>query len=242
MARTLSSQAVFHQLTGVFRLDDSATTSLVAGTPPIKGAKAFDVTTSEGSNFTAGDRIRIGSNGGTAEIVEVDSIATDTLNLLLPLSRALTVGEVVTKLTAEDLGATDENGVNLEISMGEVAIIAGTQKQTYLFINQNIEEQMSFALRDFDGENIAASLGMDDTDTDLVDANGVTIPMDDVASVTYQPWCFEGLLEGGKSVTAFVFSAKVASLNQTMQFVEGQATIIPFTLRSNGNRSFLIVT
>jgi hypothetical protein len=238
MARTLSSQAVFHQLTGVYRLDDSGTTGAVE-TGVAKGQLTFDLGTGEGASFAAGDRIRIGSNGSTAEVNEIASLATDAVTLKLPLSRAIVAAEVVTKLTAVDLGATDENGVNLETTQGETPIVAGTQKKTYLYINQNIEESLSFALRDFDKENLAASMGMDDTDTDIVGTNGVVLVLDDAVALSYQPWCFEGLLEGGTAVTAFVMSAKVASVNQTMQFVEGQATIIPFTLKSNGNRSFL---
>ena len=242
MARALSSQKVFHQLTGVFRMDDSATTSLVATTTPAKGSKDIDVTTAEGSSFTVGDRIRIGSNGNNAEICEIASIATDKLTVVLPLSRALVITEVITVLTAVNFGATDENGVNLETTQGETPIVAGTQKITYLFINQNLEEQLSFALRDFDAENLAASLGMSDSSSGIVDASGVTLPLDvDTVTQSYVPWIFEGLLEDSTAVTAFVFAAKVASANQTMQFVEGQATIIPFTLRSIGNRAFIIV-
>ncbi len=241
MARALSSQKVFHQLTGVFRLDDSGVNSLTVSPVQAKGTKTIDVTPAEGSMFTAGDEIRIGPNGNTAEVNVVESISTDELTLRLPLTRQVEIGEVITVLSAVDLGATDENGVNIETTMGETPIIAGTQKKTYLFINQNLEEQLTWALRDFDPENIAASLGLDELSSGIVDVNGVSLPLDDVITQTNQPWKFEGLLEDATAVTAFVFSAKVASANQSLQFAEGQATIISFTLRSNGNRSFLLI-
>ena len=238
MARTLSSQAVYHSLTGVFRLDDTATTGAVDAIAA-KGADAFDVGTGEGASFAADDWIRVGANGSNAEVHQIDSVSTDTINLKYPLGRALAATEVVTLLSKEDLGATDENGVNQETTQGQTAIVAGTQKKTYLYINQNLEEVFTWALRDFDMENILASLGFDDADADLLGTSGIVLPLDDVVSVSYQPWVFEGVLEGGTLVYGVLMSAKVASANQTMQFVEGQATIIPFTLSSNGNRAFV---
>ncbi len=238
MTRALSSQKVFHQLTGVFRGDDSATTTTTAGTAT-KGTETSLAFTSAAS-FAVGDKFRVGANGNTAEVNEIDSISTNDVTPKLPWSRNIASGEDITKLDAEDLGATDENGVNLETSMGETPVVAGTQKQTYLYINQNVEEQMTFALRDFDAENLAASLGLDETDTGIVGTNGVVILPNEFATVSYCPWWFEGLLEDATAVTGFIYSAKVSSANQTLQFVEGQPTIIPFTMRSNGNRSFLL--
>lgn len=240
MARTLSSQAVYHSLTGIFRLDDTVTTGAVDANVA-KGLSTFDVGAGEGVDFPVDSIIRIGSNGSTAVIAVVKSVATDSLTLYFPLNRAIVATEVVTLLSKEDLGATDENGVNQETTQGQTSVIAGTQKKTYLFINQNLEEIFTWALRDFDQENILASLGFDDTDAELVGTDGIVLPLDDVISVSYQPWCFEGILEGGVLVTGFLFSAKVASANQTMQFVEGAATIIPFTVSSNGDRAFQFV-
>lgn len=237
MARTLSSQKVFHSLTGIYRLDDSVTTTTTAGTAAKGAITALDFT--DAASFLADDKIRVGANGNTAEILEIASISTNAVTMKLPYSRAIASGETITKLTAEDLGATDENGVNIETSQGEVAIIAGTMAGTYLHINQNVEEQFTFALRDFEKENIIASLGMDETDVGYVSTLGAVIPIGDVASQTYQPWYFTGVLEDGTVVDATIYSAKVAAANQTLQLVEGQAAILPFALRSNGNRSFL---
>jgi hypothetical protein len=238
MARALSSQKVFHQLTGVFRLDDTATTTTTAATATKGQVSSLAVTSA--ASLAPGDIIRIGSNGNTAEICAIDSINSNDVTMKLPFSRAIASGETVTLLTQTDLGATDENGVNLETTQGQTTVVAGTQKKAYLYLSQQIEEQLTFALRDFDPENLAASLGIDDTDAGIVDADGVTLPLDDAGTVTYQPWLFEGLLEDGTAVQALVFSAKVASINQTLQFVEGSATIIPFTLSSNGNRAFVL--
>lgn len=238
MARALSSQKVFHQLTGIFRLEDDTENSTVS-VGAAKGSLTAITIVAAGA-FAAGDKFRVGAFGNTVEINEIDSITTNDITPKLPWSRAIVAAEVVYELKQVDLGATDENGVNLETTMGETPIVAGTQKQTYLYINQNVEETLTFALRDFDMENVIASLGMDDSAAGYVSAKGGVVVLDDVVTVSYQAWCFEGLLEDATAVTAFIFSAKVASANQTLQFAEGAATIIPFTLRSNGNRSFLL--
>ena len=240
MARALSSQKVFHQMTGIFRLDDHADTSLLTDAPA-KGTKVLNVTATEGTKFTAGDPIRVGVNGSLAEVNQVASVATDAVTMQLPFHRALAIGEAITQLTPLDLGATDENGVNLETTQAENAIIAGTQRATYLFIPQNVEEALNFALRDFEKENLLTSLGLDETDTSIFDANGAVIIPNDFAGLTHKPWKFEGLLEDATAITAYIYAAKVGSANQTLQFVHGQAAIIPFSLRSIGARSFLFI-
>ena len=240
MARALSSQKVFHQLTGVYFMSDHADTSLLTDAPAI-GGKVLNVTTAEGTKFSVGDICRIGSNGNLAEVNMIESIATDELTFRLPFHRALTIGEAITQLTPNDLGATDENGVNLETTQGENAIIAGTQKSTYLFIPQNVEEALTFALRDFEKENLAQSLGLDESAAGIVDSNGVVLNPNNFGALSHKPWKMEGLLEDGTAVTAIIYAAKVGSANQTLQFVHGQAAIIPFALRSIGARSFLFI-
>ncbi len=240
MARALSSQKVFHQMTGIFLFNDSATTSLLTDAPAI-GTKVLNVTATEGSMFTVGGVCRVGPNGNLAEVNQIETIATDALTFRLPFHRALAIGEVITVLTAVDLGATDDNGVNLETTQAETAIIAGTQRSTYLFIPQNVEEALTWSLRDFEKENLATSLGLDEASTAVVDTNGVVLNPNNFASLTNKPWKMEGLLEDGTAVTSFIYSAKIAAGNQTLQFVHGQATVIPFALRSNGARSFMFI-
>ena len=240
MARALSSQKVFHQMTGIFFFNDATGISALTDAPA-KGTKVLNVTATEGSMFTVGDVCRIGSNGDTAEVNQISAIATDALTFELPFHRALAIAEVITELVAVDLGATDENGVNLETTQAENAIVAGDRRATYLFVPQNVEEALTFALRDLEKENLLTSLGLDEADTTIFDANGVVLIPNDFAGLSHKPWKMEGLLEDATAVTAFLYAAKVGSANQTLQFVHGQATIIPFSLRSIGARSFLFV-
>lgn len=237
MARRLSALDVYHKMTGIFFLKDTATTTTTNGTAT-KGTKVIDFTSA--ASFTVGDEIRIGDNGNNAEVCVIDIIAVNTVTMKLPFSRDIANGEDVTLLEAVDLGATDENGVNLNTDQDEVTVEAGTQQNTYLFIPGNLEEGMTWNLRDFNAENIASSVGLDETDTDIVDANGVVLIPNDFISETFKPWKFEGLLEGGEAVTGYVYSAKVSNATQALQFAYGVATVIPYNLRSNGNRAFLI--
>lgn len=244
MARTLSAQEVFHQLTGVFFSSDDATTGLVATAGTI-GTKDVIATAGDvaAMSLVVGDAVRFGPVGTTAEVMIIDGISTETLTGKANLSRTVAIGEVITKLIWTDLGATDENGVNIDTTQAETAVVAGTQKNTYLFINQNVEEALTWALRDFNPENLAQSLGIDEaTAAGFVSAtpDAVVIDPNQFATLTNKTWKFEGLLEGGESVTGLAYSAKVASANQTLQFVEGQATILPMALRSNGVRAFII--
>ena len=241
MARALSSQKVFHQLSGIYRMDDYAThagTTIDTGGGADKGT-VDPITVVSASNIASNDFIRVGANGQTCEVQKI-TVSSLALTPDLPWSRDMAVGEAVQVLEDIDLGATDENGLNIETAMAETPIVAGTQKNTYLYISQAVEEQFSFALRDFEAENLAAALGLDEEDAGIVSANGVVIIPDEFGSKAFSPWKAEGLLEDATPVTALIYSAKVVAPNQTLNLVEGQAAIIAFNMRSNGNRAFLI--
>jgi hypothetical protein len=241
MARALSSQKVFHQLSALYRLDDNVLAATDVTVGALKGSLTT-ITVASAAGIVTGDYIRVGANGDTAEVQKV-TVATNDITPDLPWSRdivAADASDVVQLLDAIDLGATDENGINLETAMGETPIVAGTQKNTYLYINQAVEEQFSFAMRDFEAENIAMTLGLDESDTGIVSANGVVIIPDEFGSKGYCPWMAEGLLEDASPVTALIYSAKVVAPNQTLNLTEGQATILACSMRSNGNRAFLI--
>lgn len=241
MARQLSALDVYHRMTGIFRLDDTATTSAIeAATPSAKGDLTITLTVGGGASFTAGDEIRIGGQGTNSETGQIDSIAVDVLTLKAPLTRAVLVLEVVTLLVRVDLGAPDENGVNLETSQDEVEVEAGDRQNTYLFIAGNLDEALTLALRDFNVENIATVHGLDETDVTIIAGKGIALPVNDFNSLGFRPWVFEGLLEGNEAVTGYVFAAKVVVNNVALQFAFGVATTLPLNMRSIGNRSFLI--
>ena len=238
MTRRLSALDVYHRMTGIFFSNDTATATTTTNTAA-KGDKVIDVTSAAG--FAIGDVVRIGVAGANdSEVAIIDGIAALVITMKLPFSRAIVAAETFTLLAFTDLGATDESGVNVNVAQDEVEVIAGTQQNVYLFIPGSLDVAVVFALRDFTAENLATSAGLDETDTAIVDANGVVLVPDDFASKVGVTWKFEGSLEGGEAVTGFIFSAKVVNVNQAMQFAFGNATIIPTALRSIGNFSYLI--
>ena len=238
MARDNTSQKVLHKLTGLFFLKDTATTGAV-DTGVSKGAKAFDVGTGEGTNFAAGDEIRVGSNGDQAEICKIASVASDTLNLELPVTRDIAATEVVTKLEAVNLGKPTEEGISPSITGSETKVSAGTQLGAYLYIPGEVEQGLSCSLRNFEKENIALALGIDETDTDIVDTGGIAVAISDIVSETFKPWKITGLLEDLTTVTWYQFAAKVAAPDVTLKMAFGFPTEVPIKLRCVGGFSTL---
>lgn len=238
MTRRLSNLDVLRRMTGVFWLSDSATTGTTDDTSA-KGTRVVHLGTGEGSSFAAGDEVRIGDNGDQAEIAVVDSVASDDLTMKLPLSRAIASGETVTKLTPVDVGATDENGVQYTPNQNLEDIEAGTQLDIYLSEPGPLIREASFNLRDFNPENLAVVFGIDETDTDIVDATGITLNPDDFLSVGFLPWKAECLLKGGEAVTVY-WVGEIASVNGNMQFAFGTATVLPVNQRLAGSQWFLI--
>lgn len=234
--RSLSSNKLWKQLTGVFRLDDSATSDSTASTAA-KGAKTVDFASA--ASFTAGDRVRIGANGANAEVNEIESIATNTVTFVAPFSRAIASGETVTKLTAVELGETTETGVTPVWEQSEEDIIGGTRVAVYARIPGALNKRLRFSLRDLEKENLASMVGADESDTAIVDANAVVLADADYLSLGFKPWLAEGVLLDGTAVEAFFMSAKVSSVNADMQLsTQGERGVTPFDMESNGSLAF----
>lgn len=246
MARALAAEKVLHRMTGVFWLEDTApTATITAGVA--KGGTVVTLTAGDVAalSLADGDEIRIGNNGNLAEINIVDGApAGEVVTLQIPVGRAIGNTEVFTKLTATDLGCTDENGITFATTQDETAVICGTQRQTYLFIGGNIDQALTFALRDFEVENIAKMFGMDEADSTIIDTTGpvksIMLNPDDFTTFGNAPFKFEGLLEDNTPVVFFVFSAKVAVVNGDISAVFGTATILPVNMRANGNSAAVI--
>ena len=241
-ARTLSNSEVYHRMTGVFFFEDAAPTGLVA-TGGAQFTDTFTLTAGDvaAMSLTVGDFVRIGSNGNLAIIDKVETIVVEAITVHLPLHRAVAIGDVVTKLTKKDLGATDEAGVTLETTQDEIALEAGTQLNTYLFIPGTIAEQLTWNLRNFEIADLLQSVGIDEASANFSNADGAVIDPNQFVSLGNKGWMTEGLLEDNTPVTSVIMSAKVSAANQTLQQAFGVGTIIPYSIRSTGVRSFLFV-
>lgn len=231
MARSLSSSKVFHQLNTWSRLDDGTSSSTLDAAAS-KGDLTIDVATGEGSGFTAGDIIRIGANGGTASINTVASVATDTLTLDDPLARDYAAGVAVQELSATNLGALDENGVQFNVSSDETEVLAGTQKDVYLYLSGAVGGTLSFTLRDFESENLAEILGISDATGNNVHAGGFVGPLEDVAGRSFLPYMAQGVLEDATAVTAYFWAAKVAAVDAAIQLAHGTPSVLAFNGRA----------
>ncbi len=247
MSRALSAEKILHRLTGVFWLKDTA---FVGTTDAVQAKGDLQITLTAGDvaamgPLADGDEIRIGSNGNLAEVNIVNGTpAGEVVTLAIPLGRAIATGEVVTVLTALDLGCTDENGITFATTQDETPVICGTQRQTYLFIGGNIDQALTFALRDFEVENIAKMFGIDEDDTTVVVVTGppkaIMLNPDDFTTFGNAPFKFEGLQEDSTPVVFYIFSAKVAVVNGDITAVFGTATILPINMRANGNSAAVI--
>jgi hypothetical protein len=231
MARSLSSNKVFHELNTWSRLDDG-TSSGALDAAASKGDSTIDLGTGEGAGFEAGDIIRIGANGGTASINTVTSVATDTLTLDDPLARDYAATTVVQELSATELGALDENGVQFNVSSDETEVLAGTQKDVYLYIAGAVGATMSYTLRDFESENLAEILGIDDTTGDNVHSGGFVGPLEDVASRSFLPYMAEGVLEDATAVVVYFWAVKVAAADAAIQLAHGTPSVLQFNGRA----------
>lgn len=230
MARSLSSNKVFHKLTSWGRLDDGTATGALASQAS-KGASTITLGSGEGSNFASGDIIRIGANGDTCSVNSITSIATDTLTLDDPLARTYAAAIAVNDLSTTDLGATDENGIQFSVTSDETEVIAGTQKDVYLFIGGAASSSLSYTLRDFDAENFAEVLGISDATGNNVHSGGFVGPLEDVGSRGFLPYVAQGTLEDATAVKVFFWAAKVAALDANIQLVYGTPTVLQFNGR-----------
>jgi hypothetical protein len=232
MTRLNTNQEVYHDLRSVgFYNDDTATDTL-------NGAAAVGdvaITLNSVSGFTAGDAIRVGANGNTADIAIIDTISGNDLNLKQPIAFVQANGAAVTELAFVDMGATSDAGVTWETSQDETPLVAGTQTGTYLYLPGAVETQFNFNLLGFNPENMAQAFGIDETGNMVTSSpEGVVLNPNAYAALGEKPWKFEGLREDGKTVIMHAYAAKIAAANVSMNMTTGTAAEVAFSLRSTG--------
>ncbi len=239
MTRLLNEQEVLHDLRTVGWLDDVASTETLSAATAV-GDLTFDVQTGEGSGFTAGDLWRIGDQSSISEVIEVESVATDTITCVLPLMFVHSSGDSVTELSLVDVGHTTDEGVNGETTQEETELVAGTQRAALLYIAGRVGEVFTTTLLGYNPENLALTMGIDEDDTNkVVAAKGAQLLQDDYGTWTAKPWKFEGFREDASTVTQILSNAKVIP-EQTVNWRTGEAASLPCRIRSLGLRSIYI--
>ncbi len=231
MARLNATSEVIHDLRSVGYYADSATTTTLTAEEPA-GEVALAVASESG--FASDDVIRIGANGSTADVGIITSTAVSLLTLYAgtALEYIQANGNAVTKLTFTDLGHVNDAGVTVTHSGAETALPVGTQVATYLYMAGPNETQISFNLINASMENFAQALGQDETTYVRSTPTGVVIQPTAFASLTNKPWRFQGLDDGGNTLTWYVVAARVVVPNTEYVITTGQALILPVTLRS----------
>ena len=239
MTRLLNEQEVLHDLRTVGWLNDVASTETLDGAVAAE-ATTFDVQTGEGTSFAAGDLWRIGAQGGTSEVIEVESVSTDTITPVLPIAFAHADDVDVTELTLVDVGHTSDEGLSVETTQEETELAAGTQRATFLFIPGRVGEALVMSLLGYNPENLAMTLGVDEEDAaKVVAAAGVQLLQDDYGTWTTKPWKFEGFREDLSTVTMILSNGKVLA-DQSYNWQTGEASVLPCRIRSTGLRSIYI--
>lgn len=160
MARLNTSAEVWDALTEVGYIRDVA-----AGTPSTldgahtEGDTTVNVAAGEGSNFSEGDLIRIGS-GEELEIVEIESIATDALTVFPGLGFDHDTGVAVVEQEKVDMGHVAEGGVTLEASEDTFEVRASTAQGVLIERTTGITQRLTWPAILWSMENLAVVMGM----------------------------------------------------------------------------------
>ncbi len=230
MPRLNATSEVIHDLRSVGYYSDAASpTTLTADQSA--GDVALAVASEVG--FVTDDVIRIGENGSLADLGIVTSVAASLITLYAgtPLEYAQATGAAVTRLSLVDLGHTSE-GVKIAHSGSETPLPVGTQLATYLYMPGPNETAISFALVNISMENLAQALGQDETTYVRSTPTGVVIQPNAFASLGNKPWRFQGLDDGGNTITWYVVAARVVVPNTEYNIQTGEALVLPVTLRN----------
>lgn len=164
MARLNTSDELFDALTDVGVIRDVATpnTSTV-GAAATAGDTDFDVASGEGSQFEAGDLIRVGS-GEELEVVEVASISTDTLTIFPALVYDHAVGETVAEQEKVYVGHVAEGGLTVENTEDTFEVRAATSAVVLLTKTTGINMRITWPNILFSTENIAMAMGVKESE------------------------------------------------------------------------------
>lgn len=235
--RALSNLDRLRAFSAVFWMKDTATTGTTAQAET-KGATSITLGAGEGSGFADGDEFRLGPLGGTGFQAVIDTVSTDTLNLVGTLPRAVAAGETVTKLSAVNLGATTTDGINYQPNQSIEDIEAGTQLDIYDSEPGVLTRETTFSLFGFNEENLAVFFGIDEEDTTIVSADAIVLNPDDFLSRGVIPWKSEHIRKDGVGVTHY-WMAEVAAVNGGLQFAYRAETAIPITQRLTGIESYV---
>lgn len=160
MPRLNTSDELYDALTevGYIRDVDPENASTLA-TAPSSGDTTFDVAGGEGAQFEAGDLIRVGS-GEKLEVVEVASVATDTLTVFPALVHDHAIGEAVVEQEKIDMGHVEEGGLTIENTEDTFEVRSATSAVVLLTKTTGINMRITWPNILFSAENLALAMGV----------------------------------------------------------------------------------
>lgn len=141
--------------------DTAAGAASTIATAVAAGAATFDVVSATG--MTAGKILRIGA-GSDAEIVVVSSVSTNTITPKYPIAFPHAVGDAVKDQTKTILGVVTDDGVTTDADGDFNAVFGATRRAVFAFAGGHWAPRVDFMVETLSLENLAASLGMVETD------------------------------------------------------------------------------
>lgn len=236
MPRLIKKAEFFSHITEVGFIRESvtspATTALSAGVA--KGIKVLPVSSIVG--FTTGDLVIINS-AESMEIGRIATAATNQITLRSQLARAHDTGVSVTRGSRVKLGDVTDDGVDLLLAEGDFnAVTAATMRQTAGYLLGHIAQGMSFAIEHTNSNNIAAALGIPEsnisgTNTEL-DPEILDIQADAMGTAPEFAWYFFGARKDGTLMEAQAWGVEVdPTAIGAIKHARGAPAPIPFNLR-----------
>lgn len=200
------------------------------------GDRIAELVSSGGTNFTNGDKLRIGDRP-YLEAAVLESKATDTLTLENDTSDAYAVGEAVVEVVDTPIGDLTDEGITIEHGGGDTPIQSGTHAGTYSYVPSNDQDiSINFSLLNMSIENWAAAMGEDSALRasglgTAADPYVLDIREDHYAEQLEKVWFFTGARLDGELIRVEAFSAKVFAPSGSITFTQGEAATLPFVLR-----------
>lgn len=231
MARTLTNAELFDRVKTVYvgRTPDSPSGDTTTDTALSDGDTTVSVADETG--FSDGDYVRIHKNEDL-EFHEVASTSSGQITLVSPIAFDHDSGVVVKSQERVELGEVTDDGINVEGNPTRNEITVATQKRPYAWLLQMMGRQMTFDLENYNLENLALALGIDEgnitgsgtaSDPHVLHENAADMMADNQRTLI-----FEGALKDGTIVEVRGFHARMDP-TRTLNLVSGQGVPVPFS-------------
>jgi hypothetical protein len=193
------------------------------------------ITVDDGTNYTNGDPIRIGTRD-KMEFNEITTKSVDDLNLRFPLAFARSVGEACVEQEEFELGHVTTDGVTIDFQGNHNAVPAGTKRLVVTYLAEHTEFVFDLALLGFAQENWALAVGQseDDVDGSGTEAAPTTLAVtaDDFNEDNDLCWRFTGKRKDDQTVLLDLWACEVDFTAISEALRRGAPTPVPIRGKS----------